>query len=429
MIIRTRSGDVELRSSEWGDSSRLPSPGGRWYSASGIPITEQSALGLPAVSNVIRSPSEVIASLPFMVYRGQPRKRAEKSWQWNLLHDQPDDLGTGTYQFFYDLNMSLEGTQNAFLQKARSRSRVEALYVLDPMRVTVRRDPDTGEKLFDVYLGNGEKLKDLTNREILHIRGFSPVPGGVAGVSLVEVHRDAIGSQLAMQLFEGDYFRNSAQPPFFFTGAKNKEHAMDLIEGHNSRHQGAGKQFKVGALWGQTDVKSIPMSMADAQYVDAKQMSVEEACRIWRWPKELMELTTQSAGQQPNDEGAWTARAMKFYILPRLKRIESAFAADPDMFAASGLVGEFLTAALERADFVTRMRGYKDARQGGWATANEIRDYENLPPRADGDSLLETPTGSAPNASPAAPAPSKGQQNGKTTNAAMELLLEEEMWT
>ena len=428
MIIRTRQGDVEVRAKEWGNSSDIPSPGTRFISGTGMMVTEDSALGLPAVSNVIRSPSEVIASLPFMTYTNNPRARAEKTWQWRLLHDEPDDLGTGTYQFFYDLELSLEASQNTFLQKAKSRNKIEALYVIDPQRVRVYRGKD-GTKLFDVYNGDGETVRALTSDDILHIRGYTPIPGTVVGVSLIESLRNSIGSMLALQGFEGDYFKNGAVPSFFFTGAKNREHAMELIEMHQSRHRGVGNQFKVGGLWGTADVKPMPLSMQDAQFVESKQMSVEEACRIWRWPKELMELSASSAGQQAHDENAWSARMLKFYILPRVKRIERAFAADKDLFGSSKLVGEFLTAALERADFVTRMRGYKDARQGGWATANEIRDYENLPPREDGDTLLETPTGSAPNTVPASggqaqepPAPSK---NGKVS---ADLMTTEQEW-
>jgi HK97 family phage portal protein len=400
MIIRTRQGDVELRSSaEWG-SSAIPQPGSGYISSSGSLITPDQIFGLSAVSNVIRSPSEMLASLPFLTYNKKPRTRAETSWQWELLHENPDDLGTGTYQFFYDCNLSLEAAQNLFIQKVkgvghRSR-RLEALYVIDPQRVRCRRAED-GTKRFDVYVGGQEGTKyDLTDDVILHVRGFSPHPGSACGMSLLEFNRDALSNSTALQSFEGDYFRNNAQPPFWFTGAKNKEHATELVIAHNERHQGPGKQYRVGAVWGATDVKAIPITMADAQYVEAKQMSVEEACRIWRWPKELMEMTNGSQ-QAIRDENAWMARMMKIYMLPRLSRIERGFAADKDLYVDTGLVGNFLTAALERVDFESRMRGYKDARQGGWITANEIRDHEDYEPHKQGDTLLETPTGSAPN--------------------------------
>jgi HK97 family phage portal protein len=417
MIVRTRSGDVELRSSEWGNSWIIPQPGREWLAGSGIPITEDTAMGLPAVSNVIRSPAEIIASLPFMVYRGQPRKRSESSWQWQLLHEQPDELGTGTYGFFYDLALSIEACQNAFVQKAKSPSRVEALYVLDPQRVRVYRDQETGEKLFDVYVSPYETRKGLTTDEILHVRGYCRSPGGVAGTSLIELHRDAIGNAVGLQGFSGDFFKNNGQPPFWFTGAKNAEQAREILALHNEQHAGQGKRWKAGALHGEIDVKSLPISMQDAQFVEANRLSVEDACRIWRWPKELMEFSTGE--RPPTDENAWTARMLKFYLLPRLKRIERAFAADADLFGASGLIGEFLTAALERADLESRTRAYKDARQGSWITANEVRDMENLPPHADGDSILVTPTGSAPNPEHQIPPPNPNGNEQKQLLAAL----------
>lgn len=393
MIVRTvRSGNVELRST-WGTDHIIPRPGNSWVSWAGQAITQDGVFGLPAVSNVVRSPSEVMGALPFMVYRSrETRERAEDSWQWQLLHEAPNDEQS-TYEFFHDIEMSLESTQNAFVWKAKSSSRVEALYCFDPQGVRVYRD-DNGQKRFDLLGTKFGDAKGLTTSEILHVRGYTPRPGAVCGVSLLQQHRDPLGIGIAMQRFEGDYFRNGAMPSFFFTGASNKTHAKELIELHNEQHQGTGKQFKVGGLWGQADVKPVPVSMVDAQFIESRRLGVEDACRIWRWPKLLMEITGE---RDPLDENAWTARFMKFYLLPRLKRIERAFAADPDLFAGQPLYGEFLTAALERADYVTRVRGYKDARQGGWITANEIREGENYPARPDGDSLLQTPTGSAPN--------------------------------
>ena len=416
MIIRTQTGgNRELRFAEWGNESQIPAPGSGWLSASGVPVTDTLAYGLPAVSNVIRSPAEIIASLPFLVYEtGELRRRVEESWQWSLVHDKPSEE-CDSFEFFYDLVLSLEATQNAFVQKAKRGRRVFELYVLDPHTVTVRRNRDTGRKEYEVWTPQG--IRRPFPDEILHVRGFTPRPGGVAGVSLIQMHRDPIGASVAMQQFEGDYFRNNAQPPFWFTGAQNRDHAQGLIDAHNAAHQGSGRQWKVGALWGTADIKSIPLALKDQQFVEAKRTSIEDACRIWRWPKQLLELTDE--GPQP-DENAWSSRFLKFYLLPRLRRIERAFAADPDLFAGAGLFGEFLTAALERADFVTRVRGYKDARQGSWITANEIRRMENMPPVEGGDEILITPTGSAPN-----PGSDAASTNGKGPREAVQALTEE----
>lgn len=400
MIVQTRDGgNVELRAGEWGYEHIIPRPGYAVMTDSGLPVTEAAAYGIPAVSNVIRSPSELIASMPFFVYSdGEVRTAARDSWQWSLLHDQPSP-DCNTFEFFYDLSISIEACQNGFLRKVRGvgsrRGRLEALEVIDPHRVRVHQDKETGEKLFDIYVESGRVIKNLTTRDILHIRGFTPNPGAIAGVSLIEIHKNPLGTGIAMQSFEGDYFKNNGVPPFWFTGASNADHAKQIIDAHTAAHAGAGNRWKPGALWGPIDVKSVPMSMSDAEYVQVKQLSVEDVCRIWRWPKEWVEAASES---QQTDTSERTAELLKLYVYPRLRRIERALAADPDLFPSSaGLFGEFLTASLERADFVTRVRGYKDARQGGWITANEIRQMENLPLRPEGDELQVTPVGGAPN--------------------------------
>lgn len=394
MIVRTNDGhNVELRS-EWGREDVIPRPGYRWVSNSGLLLDRDATLGLPAVSNVIRSPAEIVASLPFIVYTAaDPTVRARDSWQWELLHEKPNDY-SDAYEFFYDLSLSLEAAQNAFVLKAKTRSRVVALSVLDPQRMRAYWS-DEGEKLFDYVRPDGTRTKGLTTEQILHVRGFTPRAGAAGGTSLLEWHRNALAVSQAQLQFEGDYFKNNAQPPLWFTGLANKQQAEDVMAMHESRHAGPGNQWRVGATWGNADVKSLPISLADAMYAEVKRFSIEDACRIWRWPKEMLELA--EGGGTPADEGQFTSRLLKFYLLPRLRRIESAFKADPDVFWHQPVFGEFLTAGLERADFVTRVRGWKDARQGGWVTANEIRERENLPARPDGDELLQTPTGSAPN--------------------------------
>lgn len=424
MIIKTRGGhDLQINASaEWGTESWIPAAGMGRISESGVPVTDRSAQGIPAVSSVIRSASEIIASMPFMVYRQAEgyKKQARDTWQWELLHDCPEPIlaECSSFEFFYDISVSLESTQNAFIQKmkqgtARGRKKMIGLHVVDPQRVRVYQNED-GTKAFDVRVNN-ETITGLGTEDILHIRGFTLQPGGVCGTSLLDIHRDPLGNAIAMQKFEGDYFRNNAVPPFFFTGATNKQQAADWIDLHNSKHKGVGNQWKVGALWGDADVKAIPLSMRDAMFVQAKNLSIEDICRIWRWPRQLMEIGETRDPQ--TDLNVADAHVMKIYVLPRIRRIESAFACDPDFFLGSDLYGEFLTAGLERTDTNTRYDSYRLARQGGWITANELRALENLPPLEGGDELQQTPVGGAPNESTQTPSPNPEADPGSANNA------------
>lgn len=402
MILRTRSGgNIELRAGEWGTEHIIPRPGSAWLSDAGIPISERDAYGLPAVSNVIRSASSIIASLPFFVYRDSDvRTEARDAWQWALLHDKPSP-DSDSFQFFYDLSVSLEATQNAFVQKIRGvgsrRNRLEALEVVDPHRVKVTIDKDTGEKTFDIWVDARNIVRGLTTRDIIHFRGFTPNPGGAVGVSLIQVHANALSTHKQMQRFEGDYFKANGVPPFWFTGASNALHAQEIVNSYNQNRSKASAGAP-GGLWGPIDVKHVPVSMADARYAENKALSVEDVCAIWEWPVWMV----RDPGESRTDPHARVSEFLRMKFLPRLRRIEREFAADPDIFYGHPVFGEFLVNALEKADFVTRVRGYKDAIQGGWVSPNEIRKWENLPPSDDprADELQQTPVGGAANEPP-----------------------------
>lgn len=417
MILKTRGGPVEFRSVEWGTSA-IP-PRSAWMSDVGLPVTESDAFGLPAVSNVVRSAAAITASLPFFVYNeGDVRTPARDSWQWKLLHDQPSG-DCSSYDFFYDVALSLESCQNAFIRKTHFRSELAELEVLDPHRVTAKLDRVTGERLYDVWVDRGNVVENLTRKEILHVRGFTPSPGGYCGVSLIQIHANTLAAQRAMQKFEGDYFRKGGIPPFWFTGAANPTHAKEIKDSYMAARERA-LNGEPGGLWGQIDVKSIPISMQDAQYAEAKNMSVEDACAIWDWPVWMVTGDTDAG----IDTNARMSEFLRVKFLPRLRRIERAFAADPDLFSGKPLYGEFLTAALERADFVTRTRGYKDARQGSWITANEIRKWENLPPIDGGDELQLTPVGGAPN--PGMGSSSQEPRSQEDEDMKLEIVLRDE---
>jgi phage portal protein BeeE len=88
---------------------------------------------------------------------------------------------------------------------------------------------------------------------------------------------------------------------------------------------------------------------------------------------------------------------MKLCLGPRLRRIESALRADPDLFGGTELYPEFKVDSLLRADTAERYAAYVAARQAGWLSSNEIRELENYPAVDGGDNVQQTPVGGAPN--------------------------------
>lgn len=392
MILRTKyGGEVSLRSREFGLSAP-PAPGAGAYSWAGGVVTTETAGGIPAVMAAIRLIAETIATMPLIVYegRGAARERAEDSWQWELLHEDISADFT-TVSVFSDLSAGVDLTGNSYAEKLKDRQgQVVELNVIPTGMCVAARDRETGRKVFRMADGSVK-----TPGEILHIRGFSHVPGAVLGMSPITMHRHALGAALAIEQFEGGFYRNGAAPggAIKVPGRLTESGARELLRVWNADHQGAGNAGKTSVLHSGAEWVSVGLSLRDAQFIESRNMSVKDIARIFRVPAELLENDSN-----PITTSDVVERFLKFGLGARMRMIESALRADADLFAGTQLYPEFLADALLRASTRERYEAYRAGRQGGWLTINEPRAWENLPPIEGGDDVQLTPVGGAPNA-------------------------------
>ena len=117
--------------------------------------------------------------------------------------------------------------------------------------------------------------------------------------------------------------------------------------------------------------------MADAQFIEQRQLSTQEIARLFRIPLHLIGAPLAHSLTYSNAE--WESMEfLKFSIGPTLRLIESAITADPDL-SPSTVFCEFDNDDLLRADSLTRSQVYTAALAGGWMTVDEIRQRERLP--------------------------------------------------
>lgn len=394
MILATRSGNAELRRGGEYGSSAIPVPGSRAVSFSGRQVTPATAGSLPAVGAAIRTVSEIIASLPMIVYtrNGDDRQRASSTPQWALLHDAPNSEQS-PYDFFSDVVASIESCGNAVIQKIKSRGKVVELILVDPDMVQIRRDQNTQQKVFDIRV-DGKTFRGLTTSDILHVRGFTP-QGGIVGLSPIQAHRNALGNALALEEYQGRFFRNDATPGLVIKtpGQISSQQAKQILNVWADTHGGLGNAHRPAVLAGGADLQRIPAM--DSEWVATSKLGIEDVARIYRLPKWTLAAEEGSTSQSSEQE---SLRFLLYSLSPRLRRIEMAFRADSDLFGSgSNLFCEFLADSLLRADTPTRFAAYVQARQAGWLSANEIRQREGLPPVEGADQIQLTPVGGAVN--------------------------------
>ncbi len=396
MILAVRGQNRELRFGEY--AARIPSP--PTYS-SGQVVTYDSAVGIAAVGRAIRVVSGMAASMPIRVYtgrRGEKQERPETS-QARLL--ETPVFGQSDFDWRWDIVSSLEICENAFLYKRRDRKGIVELEFIPYWAVTASLDRQTGAKKFEVQEGNGKK-RILGVDEVLHVRGQT-VGGGSFGVSRITQHRDPLGSIQAAQKFEGRFFGNDARPqtayifPQGVSRAQAQEWKADIEADFGGDNY--GRPMVAG---GGLQITPLPINLQDAQFIEGKQVSVEEVGRI-------MDVAPILLGVQGNARGDKKDALQHFLhvqLPPRLRRIERSFHADPDFFGSrTDLYPEFEVNELMFADPLTRAQVQHYRVQDGTELVDEARADNGrgaLPPIPENPELEPgkipqvTPVGGAP---------------------------------
>lgn len=350
--------------------------------AGGISI--QQAVGLPALLATLLRLAQGVGMTPQKVYRGNAdeREEARDSWQWRLLHDRPSS-SMPPATFFGNLALQVAGAGYGCVRMwTTSGGRVGELDVLDSTKVT----PTTiaGQLRFEDRTGGSPVIRDES--EIIYVPSIS-LDGGSVGMSPIAVQRIAVQAALRRQAFEGKHYENDARPGIVLQGPEESTPAevAEYVDLWDIAHQ--GNPGKTAGIGGGFTVTTVPVSLEDAQFVQMNQWTAAQCGAVYGMPRAFLNL-----GDNAPTEMDWRF-FVTFGLGPLTTAIQQAFNASRVLFPDPGLMTEHLTDALLRPDIKTRYPAYKDARQAGWMTSNEIRRLENLPPHPDGDVLQVIPVG------------------------------------
>jgi HK97 family phage portal protein len=177
-------------------------------------------------------------------------------------------------------------------------------------------------------------------------------------------------------------------------GNPSPEQRREVRDGFEARHQ--GQPGRPALAWGGWDFDTLPINLQDAQFIEAKQYSVQDIGRMLGIPSGLLNDPNAPGGDSPEQENM---RLLQHGVAPWMTRLEDALEADADLFPEPDWSVEMDDQGFLRADIQTRWNAYRLGRQGGWITANEVRAREGLPGVDGGDQIQETPVGGAPNSS------------------------------
>lgn len=345
-------------------------------SASGVTVTDATAMRVSAVFACIRNISDDVAKLPLKVYRRKARGKevASNLPIYRLLHDAPNP-GMSAFHFRQYLTACACGPGNGYAEIVRSNGgQVSALFALDCNRVTTKWDRELG--LYHEYQQpTGQKVL-IQDRDMLHIHG----PGdGVVGYSMVRLARETIGNAIAIDKATGSSMGNDGTPGgvLKLPGTLSDSARKTLREEWEAIHRGAENRRRTAVLEGGVEFAPVSFSADDMQFIEQAHHSIEEIARWWRMPPHkighLLRATNNNIEHQALE---YVQDCLSTWLVVWEQEIaRKLFPADNKT-----LFAEHVVEGLLRGDQAARGAFYNQLLQMGALTPNEIREKENMNP-------------------------------------------------
>lgn len=351
------------------DNTRSPGPDG--------------ALQISAVWACVQLISSIIASLPLFVYTEKGnglRDLARDSTLWALLHDSPNSRMT-PFEFWTAmlLNLLLRGNAYARIERGAN-GEAYALWPMsaDQIELTVLSD---GTSVYQYRIGSDIAI--LAAENVLHLKGLG---NGTIGLSRLDYMRATVDEAANGQTAANRLFSNGGKP----TGVLMIDQVLNETQRArlraNFEELATGSASRLFVLEANMKYQQVNLSPADMQLLTTRQFTVEEICRWFGVPPVMIghaNVTTWGSGVEQILDGFY-----KTVIGPALVNLVQALR---KRVLTSGQRArnsvEFSADALLRANLKDRADIYAKQVQNGLKTRNEVRQLENDPPIAGGDTL------------------------------------------
>lgn len=350
---------------------------------SGSVVNHSTALKLSSVMACVRLRSETIASLPLHLYDDK-KEVASDHPLYAILHDKPNaNMSAIEYWQAVIANKDLRG--NSYSLIVRSGNRVISLEPLDVDGMVVERMKD-GSLRYE-YTTNGVK-EVFSEDEIFHFKGFSL--DGIRGLSTIAYAADTLGFQIDANKTAQNEFKNGLKAGGFLkTGERTLDDVqrtrLKLSMAEFSRPENTGKNMVLEA--GMDYVAANRINPQDAQLLESRYFGIEEICRAFNVPPQLIGHTDKASSWASSLEQTNMA-FLTYSLRPDLVRLEQLIARKlltpterlkyKPRFSVEGLL---------RADSQARSQFYTTMLQNGVMSRNNVRELEDLPRVDGGDDL------------------------------------------
>jgi len=337
---------------------------------------------IAAVNNCVEVLSNSIAKLPFFVMDYNTKKHLNHS-VLDLLSVRPNEVMTpSVFKKLIECQRLLKGNAYIYIERD-GHGKPQRLVPLPPDNVSIEI-----EKNFINYIfteNNGKKTI-ISGENIIHLKAYSE--DGIHGISVLERARQTIDTAGNHQSYENNFFRKNARPSGVLTiptllASEAKDKISDEWE---KRYSGIEGMFRPAILDGGLDYKQMGISQRDSQFIESKEVSVQDICRFFNVPLYKVQAGKQSYNSNEQNAIEYVGNTLAPIVIQYEEEFTYKLFTDSEIRQSIEIKCN-MNAEL-RGDYAARAQFYKSQREVGALSANDIRAYEDLESIEGGDIYL-----------------------------------------
>ncbi len=352
---------------------------------SGVSVTPETAMSVPAIRRGVHLMSSMVAMLPLVLYQRTAggKEKAKSHRQYSFIHDRPNTY-MSAFQFRYMQHRHIILRGNAYAFKQRASGYLQRLVPIHPNRVSVRQN-DNLDIIYEVTMPSGLK-QEYTSQDIWHLRPYTE--DGIVGRGIVDEAPESIGLCIAAEKHGAMLFGNGAKPGgVLSTEQKLKPEDIDLIKESWTAAHGGEKKFGTAVMDGGMKWESLSLDNEKAQYLEIRSFQVAEAARLLNVPPILLWSSDTTATFASSKE--LVQAFLKFCLDPDLVYWETAYNQEILNQEQRGkYFVEFVRQGIEKMDLGARVDAYGKMIQNRIMNPNEARERENMNPYPEGSEFL-----------------------------------------
>lgn len=342
---------------------------------SGVRIDPENALTISAVWACVRFLSQSIGALPWKVIDDRTKLPVSMAVPAQRVLDRPSPEYS-SMQFREVMMVWALRYGNGYAEiEPDEIGRPAALHPIHPTRVLVKRDPETLKLYYVIDQGSGLVPVILDPSQMFHLRGMGEGP---VGLSVIAYAAESLGWTKAVQMFGAGFFGEGATPAGVVTTKKplTPDGLAALQREFKKIYSGAKNAGKTAFLDNDMEYKPLTVDPDKGQFIETNQFLIDEVCRWFGVPPhkiyKLLNATFSNIEHQ-------SIEVVMDSLKPWAQRFEDEAKYKLLGNNRAGYTNKINLKGLLAGDTLARLQWYRELRNIGVFTVNDILELEDMP--------------------------------------------------